>query len=48
VAGGIGMDLIPYFDGLDIKVFIIGRAIREAADPPAAARKFRQLINELS
>lgn len=48
VAGGIGMDMIPYFGGLDIKVFIIGRAIREANDPPAAARKFRQLIDDLS
>jgi len=48
VAGGIGMDIIPFFNGLDIKVFIIGRAIREADDPPAAARKFRQLIDDLS
>lgn len=48
VAGGIGMDIIPFFNGLDIKVFIIGRAIREADDPPAAARKFRRLIDDLS
>ena len=47
VAGGIGLELIPFFSDLDIKVFIIGRAIREAEDPPAEARKFRQLIDDL-
>lgn len=47
VAGGIGVDLIPFFSGLDIKVFIIGRAIREDNHPLAAAKKFRQLIDDL-
>ena len=47
VAGGIGVDLIPFFSGLDIQVFIIGRAIREADDPQAAARNFRRLIDEI-
>lgn len=47
VAGGIDLALIPFFKELDIKVFIIGRAIREANDPPAAARKIRQLIDGL-
>lgn len=47
VAGGIGLDLIPFFKGLDISVFIIGRAIRENQDPAAAARSFRAKIDEI-
>ena len=47
VAGGLGLDMIPFFKGLDISVFIIGRAIRETIDPAAAARAFRKLIDEL-
>jgi 3-dehydro-L-gulonate-6-phosphate decarboxylase len=46
VAGGLGLDMIPFFRGVDISVFIIGRAIREAADPVAEARRFRALINQ--
>ena len=48
VAGGIGLDMIPFFAGLDISVFIIGRAIRETVDPAATARKFRAEINKSS
>jgi 3-dehydro-L-gulonate-6-phosphate decarboxylase len=47
VAGGIDLETIPFFKGLDIAVFNIGRAIREADDPVAAARSFRALIDEL-
>lgn len=46
VAGGLGLDMIPFFEGLDISVFIIGRAIRETPDPAATARKFREAINK--
>jgi len=46
VAGGLGLDMIPFFKGLDISVFIIGRAIRETPDPAAIARKFREAINK--
>ncbi len=46
VAGGIELDMIPFFRGVDISVFIIGRAIREAPDPVAAARQFRAVINQ--
>ncbi len=46
VAGGIDLDMIPFFRGLDISVFNIGRAIRETPDPAATARQFRSLINE--
>jgi len=45
VAGGLGLDMIPFFQGVDISVFIIGRAIRETPDPAAEARKFRAAIN---
>lgn len=45
VAGGLGLDMIPFFQGIDISVFVIGRAIRETPDPPATARKFRAAIN---
>ncbi len=46
VAGGIELDMIPFFKDLDISVFIIGRAIRETDDPVAAAREFRAAINK--
>ncbi len=47
VAGGIGLDMISFFDGLDISVFIIGRAIRGSSNPAAEARKFRKKISLL-
>lgn len=47
VAGGIGLDLIPFFKGLDISVFIVGRAIREDQAPAAAARSVRAKIDEI-
>ena len=46
VAGGLELDMIPFFRGVDISVFIIGRAIRETTDPVASARRFRALINQ--
>jgi len=45
VAGGLGLEMVKFFKGVDISVFIIGRAIREDADPIAAARRFRAEIN---
>jgi len=47
VAGGIELETLPFFQGLDISVFIIGRAIRETPDPAVVARQFRAAINEL-
>jgi 3-keto-L-gulonate-6-phosphate decarboxylase len=44
VAGGLGPDLLPFFEGLDISVFVIGRAIHDAPDPLAAAREIRAVI----
>lgn len=46
VAGGIELDKIPFFQGIDIFVFIIGRAIYAHPDPAASARRFRAVINE--
>ena len=46
VAGGLELDTISFFRGLDISVFIIGRAIYEAAHPAEAARNFRKVINQ--
>jgi len=48
VAGGLGLDLISFFEGLDISVFIIGRAIRETDYPAESARKFRKAIDNIS
>ncbi len=45
VAGGLGLDMIPFFQGLDISVFIIGRAIHDDPDPIGMARQFRAAIN---
>ncbi len=46
VAGGLGLEMISFFQGVDISVFIIGRAIRETPDPAATARLFRAEINK--
>jgi len=48
VAGGLGLDMIPFFEGLEISVFIIGRAIRETDDPAESARQFRKAIDNIS
>jgi 3-dehydro-L-gulonate-6-phosphate decarboxylase len=46
IAGGLELDTIPLFKGIDITVFIVGRAIRETPDPAASARRFRAVINQ--
>jgi 3-dehydro-L-gulonate-6-phosphate decarboxylase len=46
IAGGLDLEMIPFFRGLDISVFIIGRAIRETPDPVASARRFRAVIDQ--
>ncbi|MDR3440023.1 3-dehydro-L-gulonate-6-phosphate decarboxylase [Telmatospirillum sp.] len=47
ITGGLTIDDLPLFAGLPVKVFIAGRAIRDAADPAAAARAFKARIAEL-
>jgi 3-dehydro-L-gulonate-6-phosphate decarboxylase len=44
VAGGIDLDMIPFFRDLDIAVLIIGRAIYASPDPAKSARAFREAI----
>jgi 3-dehydro-L-gulonate-6-phosphate decarboxylase len=45
IAGGLELDTIPFFKGIDVAVFIVGRAIRETPDPAASARSFREAID---
>jgi 3-dehydro-L-gulonate-6-phosphate decarboxylase len=47
VAGGIELDSLSFFQGLDISVFIIGRAIYASPDPQKAAAQFREKIHQL-
>lgn len=47
ITGGLTIEDLPLFAGLPVKVFIAGRAIRDAADPAAAARAFKAKIAEL-
>jgi 3-dehydro-L-gulonate-6-phosphate decarboxylase len=46
VAGGLEVEDIPLFKGLPITAFVAGRGIREAKDPVAVARKFREVIKQ--
>jgi len=48
VAGGLGLDMIPFFESLEISVFIIGRAIGETDDPAESARHFQKAIDSIS
>lgn len=45
VAGGVEVADLPLFAGVPIHVFTVGRAIRGAQDPGAAARAFREAID---
>jgi 3-dehydro-L-gulonate-6-phosphate decarboxylase len=44
VAGGVELHDLPLFAGVPIHVFTVGRAIRAADDPAAAARSFQDAI----
>jgi 3-dehydro-L-gulonate-6-phosphate decarboxylase len=44
VAGGVEVADLPLFAGVPIHVFTVGRAIRSAADPAAAAEAFQAAI----
>lgn len=46
VAGGLGLEMVPFFRDVAISVFIVGRAIRETPDPAATARQFRAAIQQ--
>lgn len=47
ITGGLVVDDLPLFSHLPIHTFIAGRSIRDAADPVAAAREFRQTIRHI-
>ena len=47
VAGGVEIADLPLFTGVPIHIFTVGRAIRNAADPAAAARAFQDAISEV-
>lgn len=47
ITGGLVIEDLPLFKGIPVKVFIAGRAIRDAQDPAAAARAFKARIAEL-
>jgi 3-dehydro-L-gulonate-6-phosphate decarboxylase len=44
VTGGLEVDTLALFKGIDVYTFIAGRGIREAADPAQAAREFKAEI----
>ena len=44
VAGGVKTEDLPRFAGVPVDLFTVGRAIREADDPAAAARAFQDAI----
>ena len=45
VAGSVGLDDIAVFAGQPVHIFIAGRAIRDAADPGAAAATLQEAIS---
>lgn len=46
VTGGLTLDTIELFKGIDVYTFIAGRGITEAEDPAQAARDFKAKIRE--
>lgn len=47
VTGGLTLDTLELFKGLEVYTFIAGRGITEAEDPAEAARMFKKKIYEL-
>jgi 3-dehydro-L-gulonate-6-phosphate decarboxylase len=47
VTGGLELDTVKLFQGLDIYAFIAGRNLREAEDPAYAARAFKEEITKV-
>ena len=46
VTGGLSVDTLKLFEGVDVFTFIAGRGITEAEDP-AAAREFKDEIKRI-
>lgn len=47
VTGGLGVDTLELFKGIDVNAFIAGRSIAEAENPKQAAIDFKNKINEI-
>ncbi|HGA4699342.1 TPA: orotidine 5'-phosphate decarboxylase / HUMPS family protein, partial [Streptococcus pyogenes] len=47
VTGGLDVDTLKLFEGVDVFTFIAGRGITEAEDPAAAARAFKDEIRRI-
>ena len=47
VTGGLNIDTLKLFEGVDVFTFIAGRGITEAEDPAAAARAFKDEIKRI-
>jgi 3-dehydro-L-gulonate-6-phosphate decarboxylase len=47
IAGGITLELLPFFKDLAISIVNIGREIREVPDPTESARQVKLLIQQL-
>lgn len=47
VTGGLTIETLALFKGIDVYTFIAGRGITEAPDPAAAARAFKQRITDI-
>ena len=43
-AGALNLDSLSMFVNVPVAVFVVGRAIREADDPVAEARRYREAI----
>ena len=46
VTGGLEKETLKLFKGIEVYTFIAGRGIREAVDPAAAAREFKEEIEK--
>jgi len=47
VTGGVHPEILKLFKGVPVYTFIAGRAIREADDPHAVAKQFKDEINRI-
>jgi len=47
VTGGITPQELPQFKEIDVRAFIVGRALTDSADGVATATEFHQAINHI-
>ena len=46
VTGGLTIDVLQLFKGIPVKSFIVGRNLRDVADPAAEARAYKEEIRK--